>query len=803
MRFHQQNLSENTVTLQQTPLRSRRLALEALACAVFLASNASAAIVRVSPRDDLQRALARARALHDHNPAQPMALEFAAGTYRLTAPLVLTERDSGSEAAPLELRAAPGANVILSGGRSLRGLKWRDWRDGIWRARVDGPPFDRLWLDGRLLVRARYPNYDPAKLPFGGVAADATSPARVQRWTHPEGGVIHALSSDRWGSIQIPIEGKRPDGSLRLGVATGINRTVIPSDSDHLVENILEELDAVDEWYLDQKSHWLYFKPPPGRSLARAGFVASRLETLIELRGSPAARVHDVTVSGLEFRETETTFLKTTEPLLRSDWMFYRGGAISSENAQRIVISNNRFDELGGNAIVVSGHNRNIAIRGNEIHDIGATGIAFVGRPEAVRSALFEYQQSQPTAAIDHTQGPQSDAYPADSIAEDNLIYRIGAIEKQSAGIEISMAARITVRHNSIYHVPRAGINIGDGTWGGHLIDDNDVFDTVLETGDHGSFNSWGRDRYWSANREEMNRGVAADPSLVSLDALAPTVIRHNRMRCDHGWDIDLDDGSSNYVIEDNLLLAGGIKLREGFNRIVRNNVVVDNTLHPHVWFANSADVFEHNIVMTGYQPILMNHWGKSIDFNLFPTVAALEHARDRGTDAHSAAGSARFVDPREGNFAVAAGSPALLIGFRNFSMNDFGVVSPLLKARAQRPKMPEPFLDKESGLEAPRELLGMTIKSIETLGEQSATGLPSAQGVLVLAVAQDSPADRAGLQSGDVILRILDDEYGDSDPTNTAAELAAAHAGRRWRGQVQFEIWRQQRKSTVSVHFP
>src|SRR5580692_6087098 len=170
MRFHQQNLSENTVTLQQTPLRSRRLALEALACAVFLASNASAAIVRVSPRDDLQRALARARALHDHNPAQPMALEFAAGTYRLTAPLILTERDSGSEAAPLELRAAPGANVILSGGRSLRGLKWRDWRDGIWRARVDGPPFDRVWLDGRLLVRARYPNYDPAKLPFGGVA---------------------------------------------------------------------------------------------------------------------------------------------------------------------------------------------------------------------------------------------------------------------------------------------------------------------------------------------------------------------------------------------------------------------------------------------------------------------------------------------------------------------------------------------------------------------------------------------------------------------------------------------------------
>jgi hypothetical protein len=396
--------------------------------------------------------------------------------------------------------------------------------------------------------------------------------------------------------------------------------------------------------------------------------------------------------------------------------------------------------------------------------------------------------------------GPQSDAYPADSIAEDNLIYAIGTLEKQSAGIEISMAARITVRHNSIYHVPRAGINIGDGTWGGHLIADNDVFDTVLETGDHGSFNSWGRDRYWSADREEMNRRVAADPTLVALDAIAATVIRHNRMRCDHGWDIDLDDGSSNYLIEDNLLLAGGLKLREGFNRIVRNNIMVNNTLHPHVWFANSADVFEHNIVMTGYQPILMNGWGQSVDFNFFPSAAALQRAQARGTDAHSAAGSAHFIDPRGGDFAVAADSPALSVGFRNFPMDDFGVVSPRLKARAQRPIMPQPGADEGSGPEAPRELLGMTIKSIETLGEQSATGLPSMQGVLVLAVAPDGPAARAGLRSGDVILRIVDAEYGDSDPTNTAAELAAAQAGRRWRGEWVFEIWRQQRKSTVKV---
>ena len=83
------------------------------------------------------------------------------------------------------------------------------------------------------------------------------------------------------------------------------------------------------------------------------------------------------------------------------------------------------------------------------------------------------------------------------ALVEDCLIYRTGRVEKQTAPIEIDMAHRITVRHVSAYDVPRAGINIGDGCWGGHHIDFCDIFDTVMETGDHGSFNSWGRDRWW------------------------------------------------------------------------------------------------------------------------------------------------------------------------------------------------------------------------------------------------------------------------------------------------------------------
>ncbi|RZA10652.1 MAG: right-handed parallel beta-helix repeat-containing protein, partial [Lysobacteraceae bacterium] len=347
----------------------------------------------------------------------------------------------------------------------------------------------------------------------------------------------------------------------------------------------------------DRKNGWLYFKPLAGERPPARGFRAGTLEALVRIEGR-ARDVQHVQLRGLKFGDTEPTFLKATEPLLRSDWKFYRAGAVTVENARDVRIEQGEFTGLGGHAVVVSGRAQRVAISGNHIHHIGGTAIAFVGRPQAVRSPLFEYHERLEVAAIDRAPGPKSDAYPKDSEASDNLIHDIGQIDRQATGVQIAMATRITVDHNSIYRMPRAGINIGDGTWGGHRLTHNDVFDTVRLTGDHGSFNSWGRDRFWHPDRAEMDHRAATHPELALLDAVEPIVMKRNRWRCDHGWDVDLDDGASNYVIEENLMLAGGLKLREGFQRIVRNNILVNSSFHPHVWFDNGGDVFESNLVM-------------------------------------------------------------------------------------------------------------------------------------------------------------------------------------------------------------
>lgn len=133
------------------------------------------------------------------------------------------------------------------------------------------------------------------------------------------------------------------------------------------------------------------------------------------------------------------------------------------ENTENCSLTDCHIRDIGGNAVFFSGYNRHDSVRRNHIERIGASAVCFVGRPESVRSPLFEYNERQPWISIDKTSGPCGDDYPAFCDVTDNLIHSIGEVEKQGAGIQISMSSDITVCHNSIYRLPRAGINISEG----------------------------------------------------------------------------------------------------------------------------------------------------------------------------------------------------------------------------------------------------------------------------------------------------------------------------------------------------
>ncbi len=737
----------------------------------------------------IEAALSKVEQMRNENLSTPITIKISEGTHRLKSTLRIKP---GYGALSL---VGDGLNKTVIKGSKVLQLKWEKYNKHIWVAQIPkNESFDQLYVNGTQQVLARYPNYTEHGGHWQGHAPDAISSNRVATWKRPKGAIVHAMHRGEWGGFHYLIDGVDEHGELMLTKGHQNNRPSKMHDTYRMVENVFEELDAPNEWYLDTDDK-LYYWPEAKTEINSATVEVVQQKHLIEIIGSEADPVKNISISRIKFEHTQRTLFENYEPLLRSDWTIYRGGALFIEGTEQIEIKDCEFTNLGGNAVFVSAYNRDVSIINNHIHECGATAINFVGSSTAVRSPSFQYYEFVELAKMDTIKGPKNNSYPSTSIVDNNLIYRIGRIEKQTAGVNISMAMNITVSNNTIYDVPRAGINICDGTWGGHVIEQNDVFNTVLESGDHGAFNSWGRDRFWHPNRAVLDSIVAKYPNMPKWDAIHPTIIRNNRFRCDHGWDIDLDDGSSNYYIYNNVCLNGGLKLREGFNRTVENNIMINNGFHPHVWFKNSEDIFRRNIVLTEHKDIRLQAWGKEVDFNVFPDEIALLKAQKQGVDTHSVFGNPNFKNPEQADYTVSENSPAFQIGFKNFKMNDFGVKNAYLKTLVKQPEIPTIWSATASKKDLKVNWLGATLKNIETMAERSAAGLNETSGVLILDIDDNSIIAKSTLKRGDVIIS------AENDKVKGIADLMKVYQNNNWKGVLHLEIYRNQKNKKLKIN--
>ncbi len=651
-----------------------------------------------------------------------------AGIYRLAEPLVLRGK---------HLRVVGEGTVVFRGTVPVR-------REGEVFPVPANMKADGFYIGDRRYRTARYPKASDPFLPFGGYAADCTDPAKTKDWKDPKGGYLHAMHKHLWGGYSYRIEGKNPDGTLILSGGWQNNRQMGMHDEYRFVENIREEMTEPGEWMFDEDAACVRAILCPGDEQKETEAVVN--PTLLVLDGC-----EDVTFENIVFARGARTFMETKEPLLCSDWTIARAGAVLVRNSADCSFVGCVFREIGSNGVFVDGNCRGISVSRSHFKNIGASGVCFVGSPSSVRQPMTDLGLRMTEDEIDKTPGPASEDYPKNCSVEDCLIEYTGETEKQSAGVEISMSFGVTVKNCTICHCPRAGINISEGTFGGHRIEGCDVFDTVRETGDHGSFNSWGRDRFWHLS----DHGIAG--KYADFDMLAPNIIARNRFRCDHGWDIDLDDGSSHYVISENLCLNGGLKLREGFDRTAVYNITVNNTLHPHVWYENSGDTVEENLVFRPYAPVWMpDRWGRSVDKNILfdPGADTSSPAKELSAlskqDARSVKQNVRFRAPEKGDF-----TPTDLPGFETFP-SEFGVRYEPLRRLADVPEMPR-IRTADPGEGENREIrfcaFGLTVKSIETDGEMSVLGSAEHRGAFVLAVDPASPAEKTGLRKGDLIV--------------------------------------------------
>jgi hypothetical protein len=189
--------------------------------------------------------------------------------------------------------------------------------------------------------------------------------------------------------------------------------------------------------------------------------------------------------------------------------------------------------------------------------------------------------------------------------------------------------------------------------------------------------------------------------------------------------------------------------------------------------------------------------WGKELDYNFLHVpgekespAAALQKLSKQ--DTHSIAADALFCDPDNGDFRVRENSSALKIGFKNFSMDDFGVTLPRLRALAPRVKLPKvKGISPVASVGAAEDFHGARVRNITSLTDRSAAGLMEETGVLVVAnAAQSALLSRYGVQDDDVILG-----WGTTPVTDTASLRAAAE---KTPAPATLHIWRAQHPLTV-----
>lgn len=770
----------------------------------------SAAGTSAAPIRTLGEAQARVRAALDAG-STPVTVELGDGTYALSETLRLDERDSGSPGTPVTWRAAEGATPVVAGGRVLS-PSWSVHSGQILVADIGaGLDFDQLLVDGSRQVLARYPNYDPNAI-LGGHSSDATSTSRVAGWAHPETALVRGLHDREWGGNSFRSTGRNSDGSLALTWVGDNQRGSGMSWHHRMVENVFEELDTESEWFYDSSDGKLYYWPPSEVNPTTATFQLAELDELIRVEGAgPASPAHDITFSGLTFTGTHRTLFNSTfEPISLSDWAIVRKGSLAMKNTARVTVTGSTFSQVGGNAVFIDGYGSANTVDGNVFTGSGASDVAVVGAEKSARQASTWGNEIR--TMTDTTPGPATEDYPRDIMISNNDMSGMGVFEKQTAGVQIARAFRVSAIRNTIHDGPRAGVNIGDGTFGGHLIQGNDIWRMVKETGDHGPINSWGRDRFWPIE----GATDAQRKSWSKLDHIEPTVIEHNRIWHHSDWAVDLDDGSSNYIVRHNLLLDSGTKFREGFNRVSHGNIYANGSAHFHVSYADNNDQVTSNIFLTETPYVFIQadpahskiahsnnvFWNNGGPVGFQPYGADLTAwQQTTGTDTTGSIvadprfeGTNPWSAPSKKDYILQSDSPALDRGFTQLSMDSFGRPG----STEAPPAVNWPDGPTATDREAHPELwLGATVTGLHSDTLASSVGLSGRDGLYLESVPSGTLAHTAGLRSGDVIQRVDGTDLTQKNSfwtiwntTRPGTELALA-------------VWRNQAATTVTLTRP
>jgi hypothetical protein len=607
----------------------------------------------------------RLRALRSATPGVSAEVLLRGGTYELDETMIFDRRDGGSERSPVVWSSYPGERAVLSGGRRLTGFVAGEM-DGKPCWTLDLPEvrsgwyFHQLWRHGQRLDRPRLPTIGTYR--FAGFDDQPDSgfdwrngPDRAEY--HP--GDLRAFRNlddvklvalQLWFDMHLrPVSvdhGKRLVRFARR--ALGSLRDEKRDPARYWVENVREAI-LPGQWYLDRAEARLYYLPLPGERLDAFAVVAGRLPELVRFADG---------VAHLHLQRLD---------LCHNDWERDRSscgvvqaaydvpGAVVFAHAERCALYACRIGHLGTYAVEVQAPSHANTVAACVMHDLGAGGVK-IGHEEL---APHEEAVGQQVAA----RSPLS----MSTIVADCTIRDGGHRYPSAIGIWIGNSGGNRILRNEIHRMRYTGISCG-WTWG---YQDTRTVGNRIEANHIHHIN---HDRLLSDNGGIYTLGRHPGSTICGNHIHDISCYGYG------GWGIYLDEGSSEFVIDGNLVhgtRGPGLFLHYGRANVATRNILCAGDGHFHIGRceAHRAVDLDRNLVLVrsgemqaGCMASAGNvRWQRNLfwDERGMPVCAGeplVPRLKDR-QHAGLVVADPLIVDAGGGDFRLHVGSPARSLG--------------------------------------------------------------------------------------------------------------------------------------------